>query len=146
MYILLLTTVVTLLWLQHMLEVLACATAGLQCGTSLPKPTASGIQTEQMQSTTPTWTQLYSDSLADIILMKTDSQADCFSALACRIVFHYTKCRQHCSLLDSCVMDLLPWLSDTCSQRCTDLQSLVKCLEHKECDTVCKLMLYCITH
>ncbi len=26
---------------------------------------------------------------------------------------------------------LIDWISDTRSQRCTDLQSLVKCLDHK---------------
>ncbi len=74
-------------------------------------------------------------------------QLICFSALACRIVSQHTKCRQQCRFCSTGVFKTcFPWLSDRCCQRCTDLQSLINCLEHREFNTVCKLVLYCFSY
>ncbi len=34
-------------------------------------------------------------------------------------------------------ISLVNWISDTCSQGCTDLKSLLKRLDHRESDTIC---------
>ena len=45
---------------------------------------------------------------------------------------------------------LIGWISDTRPQGCTDLQSPVKCLDHKYCDGYsmqsCKAVLGCAMH
>ena len=58
-----------------------------------------------------------------------------YSNEACTVhqpfVFSSLQCKCHFAIAILSVHSLIDWISDTRSQGCTDLQSLVKCLDHR---------------